>query len=60
MDIAIERNHAYIGGGASGSKAYIRKWNKIYKDAYLFYGVSAEDIRTESQRYKDLVQQLSM
>ena len=34
--------------------------NKILKDTYLYYGVSEEDIRTESQRYKDLLIQLSM
>lgn len=32
----------------------------ISKDAYLYYGVTEEDIRTESQRYKDLLIQLSM
>ncbi|WP_029318875.1 hypothetical protein [Butyrivibrio sp. AE3004] len=60
MDVTIERNAGYIGDGASGSKSFIRKSNKIMKDAYLYYGVSEEDIRTNSQRYKDLLVQLSM
>jgi hypothetical protein len=60
MDVTIERNTGYIGGGASGSNSFIRKSNKILKDAYLYYGVSEEDIRTNSQRYKDLLVQLSM
>ena len=49
-----------IIGGASGSKAYIRKWNKIFKDAYLYYGVSDEDIKTKSERYQKLIMELSM
>ncbi len=60
MDVTIERNTGYIGGGASGSNSFIRKSNKILKDTYLYYGVSEEDIRTNSQRYKDLLVQLSM
>ena len=60
MDVTIERNTGYIGGGASGSNFFIKKSKKILRDAYLYYGVSEEDIRTNSQRYKDLLVQLSM
>lgn len=60
MDFTIERNYAYFGGGAQGSNGYIRKWRKIYKDVYRYYGVSEEDIRNRTKRYKDLVLELSM
>lgn len=60
MDIIIERNYAYFGGGAQGSNGYIRKWRRIYKDVYRYYGVSEEDIRNRTKRYKDLVLELSM
>lgn len=60
MDIIIERNYAYFGGGAQGSKGYIKKWNKIYKDVYRYYGVSEQDIQNRTQRYKNLIFELSM
>ena len=60
MSIIIERNYAYFGGGAQGSKLSIRKWNKIFKDVYRYYGVSEEDIKNKTERYKDLVFELSL
>ena len=60
MNIMIERNHGELGGDASGSKAYIRKWRKIYKDIYRYYGVSEDDILNNTQRYKTLVTTLSL
>lgn len=58
MHIIIERTHEYIGGGAGGSKRFIREWKKIMKNTYLYYGVSEEDIKTKSQRYKELLLEL--
>lgn len=60
MDFTVERNYAYFGGGAQGSNSYIRKWRKIYKDVYRYYGVSEEDIKYRTQRYKDMIFELSM
>lgn len=59
MHLDIERNSAYIGGGAAGSKRCVRTWNRIYKDLYRYYGVSEEDIRTKSPRYRTLLKELS-
>ena len=59
MDIVIEKKYAYIGGGAVGGKRYVKKYNRIYKDIYRYYGVTKDDIINKSQRYKNLVQALS-
>lgn len=56
IDITIEKNYAYIGGAASGSKSMIRKFRKIEKDVYRYYGVTEEDIQKKSRRYQELVQ----
>lgn len=58
IDITIEKNYAYIGGAASGSKSMIRKFRKIEKDVYRYYGVTEEDIQKKSRRYQELVQML--
>lgn len=55
MHVLIERKYGYLAGGAQGSKAFLRKWNRIYKDIYRYYGVSEDDIRNRTGRYKDLV-----
>ena len=60
MHIDIERNYGYFAGGAGGSKTFIRKWRKIYKEIYMYYGVSEDDIRNKTQRYKNLVVELSL
>lgn len=60
MDIVIEKKYAYIGGGAAGNKKYVKKYNRIYKDIYRYYGVTEDDIKSKSQRYRNLVQTLSL
>ena len=57
--IVIEKRFAYIGGGATGNKKVIKRFHHIYKDIYRYYGVTREDIRTKSERYKDVVRTLS-
>lgn len=59
IHIVIEKRFAYLGGGAAGSKKVIKKFKHIYKDIYRYYGVTKEDIRIKSERYKDVVQALS-
>lgn len=43
--LIIEKKYAYIGGGASGSKGLMKKYEKIYKDVWRYYGVTAPDRR---------------
>lgn len=60
MYIIVEKKFAYIGGGCSGNKKITRKFRRIYKDVYRYYGVSGEDIENKTKRYKDVVRTLSM
>ena len=59
MHIIIEKKYVYIGGGASGSKKLLRKFNWINKDIFRYYGVNQEDIESKSERYEDVVRALS-
>ena len=58
IHIIIEKRFDCICGGASGSKKVIRQFQRIFKDIYRYYGVTSEDIRTKSKRYKDVVRAL--
>lgn len=55
MRISIEKRFAYIGGGASGNKKVMKEFRHIYKDIYRYYGVTEEDIRFKTARYRDVV-----
>ena len=59
MDITIEKKYSYIGGGASGSKRYVKEYGKIYKDIHRYYGVTETDVKQKSDRYKKLIHVLS-
>ena len=59
MDVLIEKNYDYLAGGAQGSKRYMKMYKKISEDIYKYYGVSEEDIQNKTERYKNLVIELS-
>ena len=59
MHIIIEKKYGHIGGGVSGSKKLLKKFDGIYKEIFQYYGVSKEDIENKSERYKDVVRALS-
>ena len=59
IDFALESKYGYIGGGASGSKADIRKYEKMYRDVYRYYGVTKSDIEHRTKRYEDLIRTLA-
>lgn len=54
----IEKRFGYIGGGASGNKRVIKRFRRMDKEIHRYYGVTEEDIRTKSERYKDVVRAL--
>ena len=56
MHITIEKKFAYIGGGVSGNKKIMKRFKRIYKDVYRYYGVTGED---KSKRYEDMVRALT-
>ena len=53
--IVIEKRLSYIGGGVSGNKKNIRRFQRIFKEIYRYYGVTREDIEKKSKRYEELV-----
>ena len=57
--ILMRKKYGHIGGGVSGSKKILKKFDRIYKDIFRYYGVSKEDIENKSERYKDVVRALS-
>lgn len=59
MNIIVEKRFAYIGGGASGSKKAINRFNRIFKDVYRYYGVTREDIENKSKRYEEVIRTLA-
>ena len=59
MHIVIEKKYAYIGGGVAGNKKVVKRFQRIYKDVYRYYGVTKEDKVSKSERYKDVVRTLS-
>ena len=43
----------------SGNRREMKKFKKIARDLYLYYGVNEEDIKNKTKRYSSLVAQLS-
>ena len=43
----------------SGNKSVIKRFKKIARDLYCYYGVSEEDIKNRTKRYSSLVTELS-
>lgn len=60
MQIIFESRYGYIEGNC-GYEGSSRKtpFDKIYKDIYLYYGVSEADISKHSERYKSLLSALT-
>ena len=59
IHILIEKRFDYIGGGASGNKKILKRFHRIYKDIYRYYGVTEDDIRNKTRRYEEVVRTLS-
>lgn len=58
--IIIEKRFEYIGGSASGSKGSMKKFSKLYKKVYSYYGVTQKDMDQNTKRYEDVVKCLAM
>ena len=59
MYIIVEKRFAYIGGGVSGNKKQMRRFQRIFKDVHRYYGVTVEDIENKSKRYEQVIRALS-
>jgi len=61
LHFEIEARFGHIGGGFSGSgRGRNRKFEKLFKEAYRYYGVTEADITENSRRYRELVRVLAM
>lgn len=55
MRIGVETVWQVLDGSFSGDKKTMKQLRKLYKKIYLYYGVTAEDIKNETERYKSLL-----
>ena len=55
MRVGVETVWQVLDGSFSGDKKAMKQLRKLYKKIYLYYGVTAEDIENETERYKSLL-----
>lgn len=61
MHLSTEAVYGYIGGGFSGpGRGGKRRFQRIYKDIYKYYGVTKADIINQTERYENLLRTLAM
>ena len=59
LTMEIDYTWNIFGMSYSGNKAVMKKFKKIARDLYGYYGVTGEDIRNKTERYSSLVTSLS-
>ena len=59
MEIEVDYTWNIFGIAYSGNKSVIKRFKKIARDLYCYYGVSEEDIKNRTKRYSSLVTELS-
>ena len=55
MRIGVENVWQVLDGSFSGDKKTMKQLKKLLKRVYLYYGVTAEDIKNETERYTYLL-----
>ena len=55
MQIGVETIWQVLDGSFSGDKKTMKEMKKLFREIYLYYGVTAEDIKNETERYKLLL-----
>ena len=55
MQIGVETIWQVLDGSFSGDKGTMKEMKKLFREIYLYYGVTAEDIKNETERYKSLL-----
>jgi hypothetical protein len=58
MRLMVEAHYGYIGGSSSSSSK-TKRFDRIERNVYRYYGVTQEDIDNKTQRYEDLVKTLA-
>ena len=59
LEMEIDYTWNIFGMSYSGNKAVMKKFKKISRDLYSYYGVTEEDIKNRTKRYSSLVTNLS-
>ena len=59
LTMEIDYTWNIFGMSYSGNKAIMKKFKKIARDLYSYYGVTEEDIINKTERYSSLVTSLS-
>ena len=59
LEMEIDYTWNIFGMSYSGNKAVMKKFKKIARDLYGYYGVTEEDIINKTERYSSLVTSLS-
>lgn len=59
LEVEIDYIWNIFGISYSGNRKVMKKFEKISKDLYLYYGVSEDDIKKRTERYSSLVATLS-
>lgn len=60
MQIGVETVWQVIDGSFSGDKKTMKQLKKLFREIYLYYGVTAEDIKNETERYNSLLAALCL
>ena len=55
MQIGVETIWQVLDGSFSVDKGTMKEMKKLFREIYLYYGVTAEDIKNETERYKSLL-----
>lgn len=55
MWIGMEMIWQVLDGSFGGDKKTMKQLRKLFKEIYLYYGVTAEDLKNETERYKALL-----
>ena len=59
MEIAVDYIWNIFGISYTGNKSVIKRFKKITRDLYCYYGVSEEYIKNRTERYSSLVTEVS-
>lgn len=59
LEMAIDYIWNVFGISYSGNKRVVKRFQKISKDLYIYYGVSEDDIKKKTERYLSLITALS-
>ena len=60
LQVGVEMVWQTLDGSFSGNKKSMKQLRKLMKRIYLYYGVTAEDIKKETERYTSLLAMLSL